>query len=146
MNNRNVLAFPVPPGDFPFIPTGVYQVAYARHLHRAIYRRPQIYVLFSVVTPGPAFRVMLPRYYSVNSVHGKRAVTASVGRGSDLYRDLCRVGRQPRDPKRVDPASFADLILDVQVVTVSSDREQRELPEGARYSKVGRIIEVSAGR
>lgn len=105
-------------------------------------KSPRVVLWFQVCTMGPAFEAVLPAYYAVASITGKprRHGHFRIGLKSRLARDLAAMlGRRPP----LDSVPLEEIVNDlfvVDVVTVETDSRQKDIPTGARYSKVERVL------
>jgi hypothetical protein len=104
---------------------------------------PRVVLWFQICTIGDAFEAVLPAYYAVRSIKGKprRRGRFAIGFKSHLARDLAAMlGRRP--PLELVPIEdIAVRLLSVKVGTVERDRGQLQIPAGARYSVVQRVLE-----
>jgi hypothetical protein len=93
---------------------------------------------------GAAFETVLPSYYAVKDLIGpprRHGRFKPVGMKSRLARDLAAMLRA-RPPLDHFPLKLViPHIHRVSVVTVERDHEQQNIPTGARYSKVDRVLE-----
>jgi hypothetical protein len=126
----------------PMITPGEYQAIYTHHETKFIYQCPKVFVWFRVVSPGPAFDVMVYRAYRV------RALTTKAGkhggfkasRGSDIFHDLGRILDMRLRPDRVSARALAGVVYRVAVRTVVKDHKQRPIPEWAQYSVIDKLL------
>lgn len=126
----------------PQIPEGEYEAAYVHHETAHIFKTPKLFVWFRIVSPGPAFDVMVYRAYRVRALTSKpgRGGGIAVRRGSDCYRDLCRMLDVKMRPDRASAAALKGIICRVKVRTVTSDYRGREIPDWDRYSVVAELL------
>jgi len=105
-------------------------------------KAPKVFLRFEIVEHGEFFDkgIRLARPYRVRKVltsgkGGKFVLDA----GGDLFRMLARVldVKQRRD--RITLRALRHLPLRIRTRTVRVDREQREIPEIARYSVVAEV-------
>lgn len=133
----------------PLIPEGIYLLAFNHHETVFQFRSYKLVLHFRVVTPGPAFGVRLCRYYAVRSVATKsrqKGGQFKVGQKSDFFREFCRVFGAPARADRITPATYRNTVVLGEVVTVTRGHDQQTIPDGARYSKVSRLIRLEAGK
>jgi len=133
--------------DFiPLLSPGRYEVCYEFHEAVELFRRPKLVIWFRVLDLGAHFGKLVPRYYNVRRVIGRRGKGArfQAGRSSNFVREYARlfpnrIARLDRIP--MDPFREARLIVEVR--TVVQDREQEELPPSLLYSVVDRLVKVA---
>ncbi len=104
-------------------------------------KSPRVILWFQICSMGPAFEQVVPAYYAAR-ITGKprRRGGFRIGMKSRLARDLAAMlGRRP--PLELVPLEdLVNVMLTVEVVTVAKDSTQHAIPEGARYSKVERVL------
>jgi hypothetical protein len=109
---------------------------------------PRIVVEWDVLVPDSdaefgTRQVRLPRFYRVQAAAGGRVPAP---RSGDYARAWMRVtGRRIERLDRLSPGVFVGVLCVVEVVTVTHDYRQQLLPDCARYSRIGRILERKAG-
>lgn len=133
----------------PLVPEGVYLLAFDHYDTVYQFRSHKLALHFRVVTPGPALGARLCRYYAVKGVVTKsrqKGGQFKVGQKSDFFREYCRVFGAPARLDRITPAAFRNTVVLGEVVTVTRGHDQQPIPEGARYSKVSRLIGLEAGK
>ena len=124
----------------PLIPPGIYdaQCTRAERRHFMIFHRDVIVLTFRITEAGPYMGVILERF-----LH--RPEDGKIRCGSHYYREWV-VANSDELPHRRDKMArrkFVGKIFRVQVVTVSTDRNQANLG-GASYSKVSRLLALVA--
>jgi hypothetical protein len=104
-------------------------------------KSPRVILWFQITTFGPAFEAVLPAYYAAK-LNGKprRNGKFTIGLKSRLARDLAAMlgRRPPLDYVPID--ELVNTMFTINVVTVANDSTQHEIPNGARYSKVERVL------
>ncbi len=106
-------------------------------------KSPRVVLWFQVVTFGQAFEAVLPAYYAANIIgKPRRHGRFRIGLKSKLARDLAAMlGHRP--PLNLVPIEdLLDLTFAVDVVTITRDSTQHDIPVGAQYSKVDRVLGV----
>lgn len=135
----------------PLIEPGKYKLAYLRHETVMLYgRAPKLVVWFRVVSLGPYFETVLPRWYNVKCLVGKRGKNGrfKIGRKSDFLREylncfqdrFAETGRLDRIPV----SHFKNTIFEGDVRTVKKSSSGGNIPKLLRYSVISRLI--GAGR
>jgi hypothetical protein len=136
---------PRPRYDYALVPAGEYD---ARVLddHTEIYFRgaPKLVLTWSLCTMGHVGAIVRG-YYAVPALIGRvgrHGRYRAVGFASRLSRDLCAMlGARPSSLAGPFPHDLVrDRMYRVAIETVTSDREQVTLPDGARYSVVRRVL------
>jgi hypothetical protein len=124
------------------IPDGEYSAVLVYHHTSYIFRTPKVYLWFRIVNPGPFFETMLYRAYRVKSIKGKgkRNGGLTVGRSSDLKKDIVRLMGLKVRPERISLAELRSKQWRIRTRTVSRDYRQDALPAWERYSVVDRIL------
>lgn len=132
--------------DYERVPNGEYNARVVGNDVRTYFRgKPTLALWWRLLEPG-YMHIVLPRFYAVPGPSTpkprKNGYYRAVGRASNLARDLAamlqerpRVLHGPFPMHRVE-----NHVYRVLVETVTHDREQRELPLAAQYSKVARVI------
>lgn len=128
------------------ITEGRYHAVGSRSHLRRMFRTGKLWVEFTVLVPNGSERpdrVRLFRYYNVRIGADGR----SHGRHSgDYFREWTLVAnRRPSRGDRMSAAVFKGALVEVEVCTVTHDRQQRELNRHAQYSKIARVIGLLAG-
>jgi len=131
----------------PLVEPGLYTARYVRHETRQFFGSAYKAVFWFQITDfGPAFEVVVPRYYNVNKLVGKagRGGKFVPGRNSDFMREYCRVfPSRIKRKDRIALAALKDVLVKVRVRTTVKDRRQRSLPEPLKYSVVEEIVGVA---
>ncbi len=145
IDKRNALPFPARPrATDALIPEGRYQARFLDYKTAYLFhgRAPKVLVYFQIMTFGPSFETVLPAYYVVRGLRGKakRRGRFDVGLKSRLARDLAAM-LERRPPLTYIPAEDVQTrFYWVEVRTVATDSLQNEIPTGARYSVVDRVV------
>lgn len=131
----------------PLVTPGTYHLAFLRHVTVFQFRSYKLALHFRIVDLGPAFGADLCRYYAVRKVASGRRIGGrfEYGQKSDFFREYCRVFGAPVRPDRISPAAYRNTVIVGEVATVMKGHDNQELPDGARYSKVARLIRLEAG-
>ena len=126
----------------PAIPEGRYEAIYVHHETKYIFKCAKVFVWFRIVSPGPAFNVMVYRAYRVRELTTKQGRNGGfkAKRGSDIYHDLGRILNLRMRPDRVSATSLKGVVVSVSVRTVVKDHKQRPIPEWDRYSVVDALL------
>lgn len=131
--------------DYALVPAGEYDARLVDN-HTEIYWRTasRLVLTWQLCTMGYVGTV-LRSYYAVPGLVGRVGRNGryrAVGRASRLARDLAALlGGRPA--VLAGPFPFEDLrsrLYRVAVVTVTRDHAQIELPKGAQYSRVERVL------
>lgn len=128
---------------------GTYLLQFVRHETVRQFRSAKLILYFRVVTAGPALGAILCRYYAVQSVATKsrrKGGSFQFGQKCDFFREYCRVLGPPSRPDRITPVNYRNSVVTGEVVTVTMGHDQLEIPDGARYSKVARLLSLEAGK
>jgi len=136
-------------GDLPLTSEGIYD-AVGGHAHRPriVFKVLKLYIPFIVLVPNPGSpngfeHVRMFRHYRVHPAPDRRFLVRA---SSDYYREwVIATGRRPSRHDRLSPEVFERVLFAVQVHTVRLTSRQVELPVGARYSVISRVIERKAG-
>ena len=149
LENSNLISFPARPrAADALIPEGRYDACFLDYQTAFLFhgRAPKVLAWFQIMTLGPSFETVIPAYYVVRGFRGKpkRRGRFDVGLKSRLARDLAAMleTRPPLDHIPVDDVSTHIFWIDVR--TVSTDSKQQNIPKGARYSVMDRVIGVVA--
>lgn len=118
--------------DPVFIEPGDYHATYAGHRGISVFRSHKLLVLWTLLE-HPDIR--LPRYYRVRC-YSPRIVAPATG---DLVREVSAVLNQRIRRDRIPVTSLAGISAQIEVRTVTMDREQRDLAEVNQYSVVARV-------
>ena len=136
---------PRPRYEYAIVPTGEYDARVVDD-HTEVYWRSasRLVLTWQLCTPG-YMGTVLRCYYAVPGLIGRvgrHGRYRAVGRTSRLARDLAAMlGMRPTVLAGPFPREDVERRLyRVNVVTVTHDAEQKSLPEGARYSKVDRVL------
>lgn len=131
----------------PLIEAGIYEGVAGRARLVFVFGVHKLVVPFTVIVrdadePDGCRHVIIARYYNV-SRHGRRICVSTHG---DYAREWALIaGRRIGRRDRPHVHAFEGAFCRVEVRTVTKDREQRRLPEHARYSRVARVLELLAG-
>jgi hypothetical protein len=126
----------------PLIAPGEYQAIYVHHETKYIFQCPKVFVWFRIVSPGPAFDVMVYRAYRVRALTTKQGKHGGfkASRGSDIYYDLGRILNIRMRPDRVSATQLRGVVCGVRVRTVTKDHKQRPIPEWDHYSVIDDLL------
>lgn len=108
---------------------GIYTALYVGHRGIDVFRFRKLLILWRLAEHPD---IQLPRYYRVHC-YSPRIIA---GAASDLVREASAVLNQRIRRDRIPVASLAGIPAEVQVRTVTVDREQRDLAEVNRYSVI----------
>lgn len=131
-------------GDRPvLIAPGEYELAF--QWHRTLYlfgRAPKVACYFKVMTMGPHFEMILPRYYNAKTLSSKprKGGAFKVGWHSDFLREYAALFGLPARLDRISTEAFKTAIVRGRVETVTTDSKQRQIPEPLRYSVIVELI------
>lgn len=131
----------------PLIEPGKYKLAYLRHETVMRYGRAgKLVIWFKVVSLGPYFETVLPRWYNVKCLVGKRGKNGrfKVGHKSAFLREylncfedrFAETGRLDRIPV----SHFKNTIFEGEVGTVKKSSSGDNIPKSLRYSVITRLI------
>jgi len=111
---------------------GTYTAMYVRHEPVHVFKGCKVKVLFQLMEH---LDVILPRWYRVTSYKGRIAAPAR----SQIVREITdALGTRIRND-RIPVGALKDLILSVEVSTVTTDSMQEPLSELNQYEVVSRI-------
>lgn len=130
-------------GDsLPRVPDGEYELSFQDHTTTYLYgRSPKVCCYFKIVTIGPHFEQILPRYYNVKTLNTKPRKRGgfTVGRHSDFLREYVRLFGLPSRQDRISTEAFRNVIVIGRTKTVDVDSKQRVIPEPLRYSVIAEL-------
>lgn len=132
----------------PLIPEGIYTMQFDHHSTALVFQTPKVFLHFRIADLGPYARVGLFRAYRVRNLKGKprkRGGSFVLGRRSDLYYDLCRLGSHKVRPDRPTLDIFRNRYIETKVRTVKFDYKQRPLPEEMQYSVIDSLHRFVTG-
>lgn len=130
-------------GERPLlVEPGEYELAF--QFHRTMYlfgRAPKVACYFKIMTMGKHFEVILPRWYNVKTLSSKprKGGGFKVGWNCDFVREYASLFGLPARMDRISSETFKTVIVRGQVVTVTTDSKQRQIPEALRYSVIKEI-------
>ncbi len=123
------------------VPDGQYRVAFDKCETGSAYGGPRWFVWFRITEPGPFVGLPILRFYNVP----KRSWLPRTHNLARDYVDL--IGRHP--PSRLVPKDFlkgCEVLAAVVTVKHQTQGKKRvELPEDCWYSKIDRLIRITAG-
>ena len=132
--------------DLALVPDGEYELCYQYHeTWKYQGKYPKVVFWFKIVSIGEHFEKLLPRYFNVRRIIGKPSKNGRFvpGRSSDFLLEYCNLF--PRRFSRLDriPLSLLEneLIL-ATTRTVTTNREQRNLPDLLKYSVIDRWLRL----
>jgi hypothetical protein len=126
-------------GEAPaLVPPGQYELRFDYFETKIIFKSAAKLILwFTVISMGPHFdTAKLARFYNVTKIIGKaqRNGRFKVGFRSDFLREYARLFRTPTRLDRISMTAFGNHIIIGRARTVTRGHDQREIPEGLRYS------------
>lgn len=136
-SHDDTLSFTMRDDPLALIPPGRYQVGFVRAEKRRYFGGMKLYITFVIADLG-----------TYNGVHLFKAFNYSepLRRGTDLYKTLVLLhGRRVSKKTRLSLKLFQDKLFEVEVRTVSLDRNQHPLAEHQKYSVIDRIITIATG-
>jgi hypothetical protein len=128
----------------PRVPDGLYSAVFTHHETALAFRNPKVFLHFRIVDPGEHFGKVLFRAYRVASLIGKpgRFGRFKVRRRHELFLMLVRVLEIKARPDRLSPQALKNVVVRIKTRTVTTDFEQRELPQWLHYSVVADVLEA----
>jgi hypothetical protein len=108
-------------------------------------RAPKLVLWFTIISIGPYFDcVRLARFYNVRRLIGRPARYGGFKAGfhGEFIREYGRLFRVPTRLDRIPMTVFERHILIGRVRTVARGSNQREIPEGLRYSVVAELLRI----
>lgn len=107
-------------------------------------KAPKLVLVFTIVSPGPAYGAKLPRYYNVKRIIGRPQTGGRFhpSATSDFAREfytLFDYGGRRLD--RLPMTNFDGKVIQANIATVTRARGQR-IPEPLQYSKISKLIKV----
>ena len=140
------LAFPAifEGDDSPLIPEGIYELGYVDYSTWVFMgRQPKVIIRFRVIDPGDYFGLVIPAYYNVTRIIGKRGRNGGFkgNKRSNLVRDFYRVfpNQVLTRLDRIPLSKLGTVVIRGSVETVKQGFDQRAIPEPVQYSIVRRI-------
>lgn len=126
----------------PMVAPGEYEAVYVHHETQRVFMTPKLFVWFRLVTPGPAYDVMVYRAYRVKKLTTKAGKNGGfvASRMSDIYHDLGRILDIRLRPDRVSAAALRGIMCRVRVRKVVRDYKGRAIPEWDQYSVVDALL------
>jgi hypothetical protein len=127
----------------PLVDPGEYDLAYVGHQTSRVFGTPKLVMYFRIVTQGPAFDRLLPRWYRVRSVSSSKRFR--FGWHGELVREFAVLfNERPTHADRFPVGKFKDVMLVGRVATVGSDHKQRDIPEPLRYSVIRELLRIKS--
>jgi hypothetical protein len=129
------------------VPPGLYEVRMTHWFTRMLFgRRGKLGLCFRVCGLGEHHGVELVRWYNVRP-RGTlgRSGAFQAGWGSHLLREYITLVGAAKRNDRIALTKYSKLVLIAEVKTVTSDREQNDLPAGLHYSVISKLVRVEAG-
>lgn len=129
--------------EIVLVPPGGYRLTYRGHSLASRFKRHCLDLVFVIADFGDHFDKPLVRYYTVAASSKRRSFTAKPH--SAFVREYAQIfGKRPNF--RAAPIEdFKSCYVIGKVVTVTRDHQQNQLPEAARYSKIGALIRRELG-
>ncbi len=130
-----------------YVNPGTYQIAFASHATAVLFgRAPKLILTFKIVSMGSDFGKYVCRYYNVKKLRGRpgRGGWFEYSERSDVFREYCGLFHAP-GPAGILMESFENVIIEAEIGTCNTDRAQRQIPEGAQYSRIIRLHRVVEG-
>ena len=131
----------------PLIKPGRYKLAYIRHETVMLYgKAAKLVVWFRIVTFGPHFETILPRWYNVKYLVGKQGKNGrfKVGHKSDFLREYLNCFEDQFAKKgrldRIPVSNFKGVILKGEVRTVKRNSSGHNIHNLLKYSVNSRFI------
>lgn len=130
----------------PLVEPNTYDLVY--HHHETILyqgKQPKLVVWFKIVSCGPAFETILPRYYNLAAIKGQPRKNGRIkpGRASDFVREYALLFGLPKRLDRIPMDRFRDAVILGKVRTVKTDYRQRSTPQPLQYSVVAELLQVN---
>lgn len=134
-------------GYKPRVPDAEYSAVVVRHDTAFIFRTPKVILRFRITTLGPQCGVELFKAYRVAKLRSKPGPGGQISLrpGGDLFMDLVRLLQIRQRPDRMSLRDLKGRLWKISTRTVTTDYEQRPLPEWLQYSVVDRITEAETG-
>ena len=132
-----------PHDDKPIlIPDGQYTLAYLEHktwLFKG--KHPKLTVTFAIQDFGEFYLSHINAYYNLLRIKGKPSRNGHfiVGWKSDFMLDYSILFGTPVRKDRISMFKLRNIFVKATTRTVIKNRDQREYPEGLRYSVVDRL-------
>lgn len=123
-----------PSDELVCLPDGEYEATYVGHRCVFVFRVWKVRVDFRLLArPG----ITLARWYRATV---SRSRISAIGTSSDLVRELSAVVGKRVRRDRIPVGEFANHAVRVQVKTVTTDRNQRELAKVNKYSVIECVL------
>lgn len=120
---------------------GEYDLAFVGHRTSRVFGTCKVAMYFRIISQGPAFGSILPRWYRVRSISSSKRFR--FGWHGELVREFAILfNERPTHADKFPITRFKEVAVVGRVDTVASDREQREIPDVLRYSVVRELLRV----
>ena len=128
----------------PRVPDGHYIAVMLRHETAYIFRTAKVFLRFRIIDTGPHFDVQLFKAYRVWKLRSKPGANGQISLrpNNELFLDIVRLLQIRQRPDRVSLHDLKNRAWKISTRTVTTDYQQRPLPEWLQYSVVDRIIEA----
>ena len=130
------------------VPPGAYRVRFSHWWTALMFgKQGKLALVFKVCDIGPHFEAEIPRWYNVK-LRGKAGRNGGfkVGWRSALLADYVKLIGLPNRNDRIALTRYSDLLLAVEVETVSQGSKQEALPKSLHYSVIRELTAIEAGR
>lgn len=129
----NIIRLPLLKDDeFVLVRPGIYHAVYEGHLGVDIFKTKKLKVLFRLIEHA---ELVLPRWYRVPGYKPRVSARAR----SDIVREFSAVlGRRIRHD-RIPLEALANVVIIVEVKTVTRDQRQKELVAVNQYSVIASL-------
>lgn len=133
--------------DWPLVPDDEYVVKYSGRDTKICFGTPRVFVHFNIVDPPEYREIKLFKPYPVRALigHDGKNGRFKLGRGQNLYRDLCHLHCAKLRPDRVSLTALKLVLLRVTTKTVMKAWDGQPKPKYFRYSVVDKLLAVEAG-
>jgi len=129
-------------GGYCLVEPGEYDLGYICHGLHKMGSYSKLVIWFRVLTYGPAFEATVARFYNIKDV--RKGGNFSVGRHSDFAREFLTLF--PQKMERWDrlpiKSNFSGCIVTGIVQTVTTNKEQKAIPEQLQYSVVKELTGI----
>jgi len=125
------------------VPDGVYVARYIESETLFLFNSGKVVLRFEIVQ-GDLAGTRLVKPYRVKKLlsRPRKGGRFSLGRSSELLRDLVRLSDMKIRPDRISLEVLRRQLWRVRTRTVTTDYKQRPIPEALRYSVIAEIVEA----
>jgi hypothetical protein len=130
------------------LPPGDYRLRFSHFETKVIFKKPKLFVWFTIATFGEHFGKRVPRYYGLRKLMDRAGKNRrfAVGWKSDFLREYTMLFGLPSRLDRIAMTHFERGEIIGRIRTVTSGSQQREIPTELRYSVVDALLKLDDGK